>query len=204
MRRFRKIGKMRRKKQKRLLIVSSISLLLFLCVGYAAFSTQLSLKAKGNIKQKTLSSSDLIKDVVDSGDPELIKTAQKYIDMIDEAFLSALSGPDNKLKERIVAQIGQIDYDAYDGLTTTYKNNDPLYAKAREKGYGILDENSPKLRLGEAGLEYDPDSHQIIDRAYSPARKGLSYSEDPNMADPEMRQLVGYEKEKEAKKNAET
>lgn len=68
MRRFRKIGKMRRKKQKRLLIVSSISLLLFLCVGYAAFSTQLSLKAKGNIKQKTLSSSDLIKDVVDSGD----------------------------------------------------------------------------------------------------------------------------------------
>lgn len=61
MRRFRKIGKMRRKKQKRLLIVSSISLLLFLCVGYAAFSTQLSLKAKGNIKQKTLSSSDLIK-----------------------------------------------------------------------------------------------------------------------------------------------
>ena len=68
MRRFRKIGKMRRKKQKRLLLVSSISLLLFLCVGYAAFSTQLSLKAKGNIKQKTLSSSNLIKNVVDSGD----------------------------------------------------------------------------------------------------------------------------------------
>ena len=48
---MRKIGKYRRKKQKKI-IITSLSLLLFLCVGYAAFSTNLSLKAKGNIKQK--------------------------------------------------------------------------------------------------------------------------------------------------------
>ena len=62
---------MRRKymnRQKRIIVISSLCLLLCLCVGYAAFSTQLSLRAKGNIKEKALSSSDLIKDVVDSGD----------------------------------------------------------------------------------------------------------------------------------------
>lgn len=50
---MRKIGKYRRKKQKKLLIISSLSLLLFLCVGYAAFSSNLTLKAKGNIKERT-------------------------------------------------------------------------------------------------------------------------------------------------------
>lgn len=48
---MRKIRRLRRKKQKKLIIVS-LSLLLFLCVGYAAFSTNLSLTAKGNIKSK--------------------------------------------------------------------------------------------------------------------------------------------------------
>ena len=50
---------MRRKKlkrQKQILIVSSLCLLLCLCVGYAAFNTQISLSAKGNIKKVTSAS----------------------------------------------------------------------------------------------------------------------------------------------------
>ena len=46
---------MRRRKlktQKRVIVVSALSLLLCLCVGYAAFNTQISLKAKGNIREK--------------------------------------------------------------------------------------------------------------------------------------------------------
>ena len=39
------------KKQKRIIIISSLCLLLCLCVGYAAFQTTLTLKAKGNIKE---------------------------------------------------------------------------------------------------------------------------------------------------------
>ena len=39
------------KKQKRIIIVSSLCLLLCLCVGYAAFQTTLSITAKGNIKE---------------------------------------------------------------------------------------------------------------------------------------------------------
>lgn len=65
---MRKIGRIRRKKQKKIIMITSLSFLLFLCVGYATFSTQLSLKAKGNIKQNPFSPSDLIKNVVDSGD----------------------------------------------------------------------------------------------------------------------------------------
>ena len=43
----------KRKKQKKILIIGSLSLLLFLCVGYAAFSTNLSITVKGNIREKT-------------------------------------------------------------------------------------------------------------------------------------------------------
>ena len=39
------------KKQKRIIIVSSLCLLLCLCAGYAAFQTQLTIRAKGNIKE---------------------------------------------------------------------------------------------------------------------------------------------------------
>ena len=50
---MRRLKKRRRNKQKKLVIVGSLSLLLFLCVGYAAFSTNLSITAKGNIKENT-------------------------------------------------------------------------------------------------------------------------------------------------------
>ena len=46
--------KMRR--QKQIIIISSLCLLLCLCVGYAAFNTKISLKAKGNIKKVTTAS----------------------------------------------------------------------------------------------------------------------------------------------------
>ena len=56
------------KKQKKIIISLSVFLVLFLSVGYAAFQTNISLKAKGNIKEKPISISDLIKTVVSSGD----------------------------------------------------------------------------------------------------------------------------------------
>ena len=62
---MRKIGRHRRKKQKKILIIGSLSLLLFLCVGYAAFSTELSLKAKGNIVKKYI---DITNNLVTDGD----------------------------------------------------------------------------------------------------------------------------------------
>ena len=49
---YRKTRKEKRK-QRKILIITSLSLLLFLCVGYAAFSTNLSITAKGNVKEKS-------------------------------------------------------------------------------------------------------------------------------------------------------
>ena len=50
---MRKIRRHKRKKQKKILIISTLSLLMILTVGYAAFSTNLSITAKGNIKEYT-------------------------------------------------------------------------------------------------------------------------------------------------------
>ena len=61
----------RRKKNKRnkqIIMVSTICLLVVMGVGYAAFSTQLSLKAKGNILKKAITPEKLKESVVDSGD----------------------------------------------------------------------------------------------------------------------------------------
>ena len=49
---MRRIKNRKNKKQKKVLIIGSLSLLLFLCVGYAAFSTNLTITAKGNIKER--------------------------------------------------------------------------------------------------------------------------------------------------------
>ena len=48
---MRRITRKVRRKRKQIIIISSICLLLCLCVGYAAFGTQLSIRAKGNIKE---------------------------------------------------------------------------------------------------------------------------------------------------------
>ena len=53
------------KKQKQIIIIGSLSLLLCLCVGYAAFSTTLNLKAKGNIIDNSV---DITDNVVTEGD----------------------------------------------------------------------------------------------------------------------------------------
>lgn len=47
---MRKIYRNKRRKQKRILIIGVCSLLVFLTIGYAAFETNLSIMAKGNIK----------------------------------------------------------------------------------------------------------------------------------------------------------
>lgn len=50
---MRKIRRYKRKRQKKMIIILSLNLLIILTVGYAAFSTNLSITAKGNIKEYT-------------------------------------------------------------------------------------------------------------------------------------------------------
>lgn len=59
----------KRKRSKQLVMIISICLLLVIGVGYAAFSTTLTLKAKGNIKcSGTIAKDLLLKEVVINGD----------------------------------------------------------------------------------------------------------------------------------------
>ena len=47
-----RVRRFKRRKQNKVIIISTLSLLLFLTIGYAAFSTSLSLNAKGNIQPR--------------------------------------------------------------------------------------------------------------------------------------------------------
>lgn len=59
----------KRRKGKQIITIATVCLLLILGVGYAAFQTNISLKAKGNIKCiGTIAKELLLKEVVNSGD----------------------------------------------------------------------------------------------------------------------------------------
>ena len=77
------------KKQKKIIIVSSLCLLLCLCVGYAAFQTTLSIRAKGNILDNTV---DITDNVVTEGDG-------LYEDIYEEGrYVYRGSNPDNYIE----------------------------------------------------------------------------------------------------------
>ena len=74
------------KKQKQIIIISSLCLLLCLCVGYAAFQTTLSIMAKGNVKDNSI---DITDNVVTEGDG-------LYADSYEEGrYIYRGSNPDN-------------------------------------------------------------------------------------------------------------
>lgn len=61
------------KKQKQVIIICSLCLLLCLCVGYAAFNTTLSIRAKGNVKKDPMTVEEFLSDVTlaDNGEDGL-------------------------------------------------------------------------------------------------------------------------------------
>ena len=96
-------------RQKRIIVISSLCLLLCLCVGYAAFNTQLSIRAKGNVKEKY--AADLLKEnIVFEGDglykdeyeegSYVYKGANpnNYIEFNDEVWRIISINEDNSLK----------------------------------------------------------------------------------------------------------
>ena len=64
----RRVSRKHLKKQRNFVILSLFVLLLCLSFGYAAFETNINLKAKGNLKQKAISIDALKQAVVTSGD----------------------------------------------------------------------------------------------------------------------------------------
>ena len=120
-------------RNKKIVMISSLCLLLCLCVGYAAFSTQLSLRAKGNIKEKKgISSADLKELVVTTGDG-LYKdeyengryfykgiNPNNYITFNNEMWRIISIGVDNTIKIMRNESIGDMAFDTTGG---TYGNN---------------------------------------------------------------------------------
>lgn len=140
------------KKQVKLVVVISICLLLIMTVGYAAFSTNLTLSAKGNIKQITRVE-DLKKSVVVAGDGlyndnyedgrYIYKGAspKNYIKFSDSLWRIVAIEKDNVFKIKKQLSIGIFAYDeaglrdsSSNGAGGTYCSNFsegcPVWAKS--------------------------------------------------------------------------
>lgn len=94
------------KKQKRILIVSTISILILLTIGYAAFSTNISLNAKGNIIET---------------DPSCFETVNNENGTISITDYDASCGTKVKIPDTINGKSVTVIADAlYDPVSTTY------------------------------------------------------------------------------------
>lgn len=124
----------RMKKQKKIIIISSLCLFMCLCVGYAAFYTHLSLKAKGNIRIKphcdfagikvnTVTEGDgLYEDIYEEGKCTYKGTdPNNYITFNGETWRIISIDTDKTIKIMRNEDIGNKAWDATGG---TYGSND--------------------------------------------------------------------------------
>ncbi len=82
----------KQKNQRKIVVLSMISLLCIMTIGYAAFQTNLSISAKGNIASKEITPNDLKNKVVISGDGLYKDTYE------DKRYIYRGTNPDNYIK----------------------------------------------------------------------------------------------------------
>jgi len=86
----------RRNKQRKLLIIASISFLFIMTAGYAAFQTNLNITAKGNIKKGDTAAKKLIKTEVTTGDGLYLDTYES--DENKKRYVYKGANPNNYIK----------------------------------------------------------------------------------------------------------
>ena len=125
----------KRRKQRKIIIITSISLLFILTVGYAAFQTNLNITAKANILEKPFTVQKLKDNFVTSGDGLYKDTYESgrfiykgfepnnYITFNDELWRIISVESDGKLKIVKNDDIGIQRYDTTGARTTGYCSN---------------------------------------------------------------------------------
>ena len=142
---MRNIRRYRRKKQKKLIIIGSISLLLFLCVGYAAFSTNLKVMTRANIKDRhNLYVASFGSDTKGNG------TKEKPYETIEKAYDSAWQNSTIYVMDNIVQKSKVIMDDNKDILLTSYSEEGSINSIIRD---GSLTTNLIDVQKGILTLE---------------------------------------------------
>ena len=121
------------KRNKQIIMVSTVCILFIMVVGYAAFQTNLTLKAKGNIKSKK--AADMLKEnIVDSGDglyKDIYEDGKytykganpnNYITFNNEAWRIISIDADNTIKIMQNESIGQMAWDTSTGCPVAYND----------------------------------------------------------------------------------
>ena len=113
----------KRRKQRKIIILTSIALLFVLTTGYAAFQTNLNLTAKGNILEKGITIDELKSNITTSGDGLYIDTYEEnryiykganpnnYITFNDEFWRIISIESDNTIKIIKNESIGNMIFD---------------------------------------------------------------------------------------------
>ena len=92
---MRKIHRKRRKNQRKIIVITSVCLLFIITAGYAAFSTNLNITAKGNILVKPITVDDLKTEVTSSSDGLYLDTVNSNIHENEERYIYRGDNPNN-------------------------------------------------------------------------------------------------------------
>ncbi len=127
--------KRRKNKQMKFIMITSLSLLFILTVGYAAFSTNINITAKGNIKEKGITPQELKNKVTTSGDGLYQDTLESgryifkgsnpdnYIMFNNELWRIVALEKDNTLKIIKKNKLETMAYDEANARTSAYCNS---------------------------------------------------------------------------------
>ena len=165
---MRKVRRSRRKKQRKILIIGTLSFLLFLCGGYAAFNTSLSLNAKGNIKQlngakmlrkecNTENGDGLYKDIYEEGKCTYKgANPNNYIKFNNEIWRIVSINSDETIK------IVKNDVIKGDFLFTDIANKLNDYLQSIEKSKIIKNKFKDSKKIQNAQIEFNLDLNTLI------------------------------------------
>ena len=134
MRKNRLTRREKRKRQKQTILISTVCLLFVMVVGYAAFSTNLSITDKGNIREKTYTPEQLKSEFcnTESGDGLYVDIYEdgkctykganpnNYITFNNETWRIVSIDADNTIKIMRNESIGQMAWDTSDSCPVAY------------------------------------------------------------------------------------
>ena len=158
---MRIIGRHKRKKQKKAIILSTLSLLLLLTVGYAAFSTSLSITAKGNIQpRKNLYVSANGSDETGNG------TVNKPYKTVQKAYDSAWENSTIYIMDNITVD-ETIEFNQEKNITLTSENNEKNSLLRGETDQLILQVTNGELTTENITLDgQNKNAKQTLLRVY--------------------------------------
>lgn len=192
----------KRKKQRKIIMISVISLLCVMASGYAVFQTNLNITAKGNITTKGITINELKNNFTTQGEG-LYKDATEegryiyrgsnpdnYIKFNDELWRIISVEKDNTLKIMRINVLETIAYDEANARTATYCNSPSSGCNVWGSASTMLDANG--ININSMKRQFNETNTYILPTEESQMAKYLNNNYYNSLSETAKRQIDNH------------